>query len=109
MGAEVPAEDVAHSPLLLQLKELMVWRGERKYRGKTNHSATPRARGVTRDSQAAEGGSDMEGGGSRNRFPRKRRQVVPRRMSRVDKTVRRAKVTQKSGPCSALSVCSLER
>ena len=96
-------------PSSYNLRGLWFGEGERKYRGRTNHSATPRAWGVTRDGQATEGGGDMEGGGSRNRFPRKRRQVVPRRMSRVDKTVRRAKVTQKSGPGSGLSLCSLER
>ena len=30
MGAEVQAEDVAHSPLLLQLKGLMVWGGRKE-------------------------------------------------------------------------------
>lgn len=30
MGAEVPSENVAHSPLLLQLTGLMVWGGRKE-------------------------------------------------------------------------------
>ena len=88
-------------PSSCNLRGLWFGEGERKYRGKTNHSALQGPGewpGIARLQKV-----------ERNRFPRKRRQVVPWRMSRVDKTVGRAKVTQKSGPCSGLSLCSLER
>lgn len=59
MGAELPAEDVAHSPLLLQLKGLMIWGGRKEIQREDKPQCTPRARGVTRDSQAAEGGAEQ--------------------------------------------------
>ena len=46
-------------PSSYNLRGLWFGEGERKYRGKTNHSATPRARGVTGDSQAAGGGMEQ--------------------------------------------------
>lgn len=59
MGAELPAEDVAHSPLLLQLKGLMVWGGRKEIQREDKPQCNSKGQGVTGDSQAAGGGMEQ--------------------------------------------------